>query len=131
MNEKRLSQLVIAGAASSLLVLGLVVLVGLVIADSASSKFDLLVSPFFLKSIAVFIAYALSVYLVATAPSASRTRRLASWGFSVLFHALVIAYVAVGLGWGFVAFIPLFPEVLILGFSLWGLSLGLQKHVPA
>lgn len=130
MTEKRMSQLAVAGASSSLLLIGLVLFVLIGFADTASGNRELWTSVFFWQCLFVFLLYAASVYLVATAPGTNRNRRLLSWLVSVLFHGGAMAYVAVALDWGLVAFVPLMPEALVLFISCIALATVLREHAP-
>lgn len=124
MNEKRLSLFTVSVGSASIVfaLLGLLMIFGTV---SAAGEHNLISSPLFWKGAALFGAYAVALYAVATLPGKSRRRRLVSWAFSATFHAAVVAYVAVVMAWGFVAAaVLLMPEVAAMVLSLGGLSLA-------
>jgi hypothetical protein len=126
-SQKSLSWLALSFASSSLLFLAVGLFIVVEIADSAISSRRLLASEFFWQCVVLITAYGVSTYLIATAPAASRIRRVVSWGLSVFFHLIVIVYVSQVLDWGLFVFIPLFPEAAILVVSCLGL-IGALPH---
>ncbi|MFQ5990747.1 MAG: hypothetical protein ACE5K9_12615 [Candidatus Methylomirabilales bacterium] len=131
MNEKRLSSLAVGFLSGSMLfaMLGLLMIFGA--ASVAAGDGDVISSPLFWKGTALFAAYALSLYAVASVPGKSRRRRLISWAFSVVFHGAVIAYVAVELEFGFLVALPLMAEVAAVLLSVAGLTLAVREHIHA
>ena len=121
MSEKALSSFAATSASASLVfvLLGLLMIFGGV--SSAAGEYNFVSSFLFWKGMVLFIAYALSQYMLVTLDGKNRRRRLASWIFSIVLHAAVITYVAFILNSIRGAVVLLVPELAVVLLSIGGL----------
>ena len=124
MDEAKLSKWTLTVAGSSYLILGLLFVV-LYAFSSVSDSSEL--SLFTIKSIVIAALYAISIFLVATLPNKHITRRLYSWGYSIVFHVGLLIYIYYQAELGFGIFVMLIPELVIAVL----VTLGLCKVISS
>ena len=93
-----------------------------------SGEYEVLKNPFFLKLFGISALYFVSVYLLNTLPSKSIKRRSVSWLFSIIFHAGLLFYLGVFMGFGGTILILGIAETIVLCLSLVGFGILLFNY---
>lgn len=94
----------------------------------ASGDFSSLINPFMLKAYLIAVLYVSSIIVLATLSGKSTNRRLASWLYSIVFHAGLLFYLGLATKLGFAILIIGFIEVIVTILSIAGLFVVLINN---